>query len=356
MADRALLKELTEAFGPSGFEAEPAVIMQRELGKVGTISRDGLGSVICTINGRSERPRVMVSAHMDEVGFLVKSITRDGYIRFLPAGGWWPQVLLGQRVLLRTRKGDFTGVIGTKPPHELTEAERKQLPDIDRMFIDVGCTDGFDVRAELGVRPGDPVVPVSPFTELANNLMMAKAWDDRGGCGMLIEIGRALAGLDLAATVCLVGTVQEEVGLRGARTAADVVHPDVAFALDVSLCYESPAKPRKDTEERLKNGAAILVHDRSMIPNVRLRDFVIDTAERSGIPHHLTTVRGGYDTGAVHLSHGGVPSLAIGWPTRYIHAHSGIMAEGDYDAVVKLVTAVIEKLDETVCSGFRSFS
>jgi endoglucanase len=120
-----LLKELTEAFGPSGFEAEPAAIMRRELGKAGTISRDGLGSVICTINGRSERPRVMVSAHMDEVGFLVKSITRDGYIRFLPVGGWWPQVLLGQRVLLRTRKGDFPGVIGTKPPHELTEVERK---------------------------------------------------------------------------------------------------------------------------------------------------------------------------------------------------------------------------------------
>ena len=356
MADQALLKELTEAFGPSGFETEPAAVMQRELGKSGSISRDGLGSVICTIKGRSDRPRVMVSAHMDEVGFLVKSITPDGYIRFLPVGGWWPQVLLGQRVLLRTRKGDFPGVIGTKPPHELSEAERKELPDIDRMFIDVGCGEGFDVREELGVRPGDPIVPISPYTELANDLMMAKAWDDRAGCGMLIEIGRILAARDFDATVCLVGTVQEEVGLRGARTAADIVRPDVAIALDVSLCYESPARRRKEVEERFGNGAAILVHDRSMIPNVRLRDFVIDAAERSGLPYHLTTVRGGYDTGAVHLSHGGVPSLAIGWPTRYIHAHSGIMAKDDYDTVVKLVTAVVKKLDETACDGFRSFS
>ena len=150
MADRELLRELTEAFGPSGFEDEPAAIMARELGKVGELSRDGLGSVVCRVAGKSERPRIMVSAHMDEVGFLVKSITKDGYIRLLPIGGWWLQVLLGQRVMIRTRKGDFPGVIGAKPPHELTEDERKKLPDIDDMYVDVGCTDGFDVSESWG--------------------------------------------------------------------------------------------------------------------------------------------------------------------------------------------------------------
>ncbi len=121
MADRKLLRELTEAFGPSGFETESANIVARELAGADEVSRDGLGSVVCRVAGRSERPRIMVSAHMDEVGFLVKSITVDGYVKFLPIGGWSPNVLLGQRVLVRTRKGDFPGVIGSKPPHELTE-------------------------------------------------------------------------------------------------------------------------------------------------------------------------------------------------------------------------------------------
>ena len=355
MADRKLLRELTEAFGPSGFETESANIMARELALAGEVSRDGLGSVVCRVAGRSERPRIMVSAHMDEVGFMVKSITAEGYVKFLPIGGWWPNVLLGQRVLVRTRKGDFPGVIGSKPPHELTEEERKQLPDIGKMFIDLGCAEGFDVKTKLGVRPGDPIVPVSPFVEMGKNLMMAKAWDDRGGCGIVVEAARALKGKKRPNAVFLVGSVQEEVGLRGARTAAEVVQPDVALALDVSLCHEHPDKLRKNVTERLGNGAAILVHDNSMIPNTRLRDWVIDLAEKKKIRYHLTTVRGGYDTGAIHIHRSGVPSLAIGWPTRYIHAHAGIVSAADYDAAVRLLTAVIENLDEAVSKRLRSF-
>jgi endoglucanase len=293
VADRKLLRELTEAFGPSGFETESANIMARELASAGKVARDGLGSVICKVAGGSERPRIMVSAHMDEVGFMVKSITADGYIRFLPIGGWSPRVLLGQRVLIRTRKGDFPGVIGSKPPHELTEEEKKQLPDIDKMFIDLGCAEGFNVKTRLGVRLGDPIVPVSSFVEMGRNLMMAKAWDDRGGCGIVIEAARALTGKKHPNTVFFVGSVQEEVGLRGARTAAEVAQPDVALALDVSLSYEHPDKANKSVAERLGNGAAILVHDSTMIPNTRLRDWVIDLAEKKRIKYHLTTVRGG---------------------------------------------------------------
>ncbi|MFO7638237.1 MAG: M42 family metallopeptidase [bacterium] len=355
MADRVLLRQLTEAFGPSGYETEPAAILTRELGRVGELSRDGLGSVICTIRGRSERPRVMVSAHMDEVGFLVKAVSKEGYVRFLPVGGWWPQVLLGQRVLARTRKGDFIGVIGSKPPHELSEDERKKLPDIATMFMDFGCRDGLELEAELGLRRGDPIVPVCPFAEMAGGLMMAKAWDDRGGCGMLVEMARRFASGDCPGTLVLVGSVQEEVGLRGARTAADTVRPDIALALDVSLCGEHPDRSRRDVEERLGNGAAILVHDNSMIPSTRLRDLAIATAEESGANYHLTTVRGGYDTGAIHLTGGGVPALAVGWPTRYIHSHTGIIAEEDYDATVKLVAAVIDRLDAAAAASIRSF-
>jgi endoglucanase len=211
-------------------------------------------------------------------------------------------------VLVRTRKGDFPGVIGSKAPHELSEEEKKQLPDIDKMFIDFGCAEGFDVKTKLGVRPGDPIVPVSPYVELGKNLLMAKAWDDRGGCGIVIETARALKGMKHPNTVFLVGSVQEEVGLRGARTAAEVVQPDVALALDVSLCCEHPDRPRKGVTERLGNGAAILVHDSTMIPNTRLRDWVIDLAEKKRIKYHLTTVRGGYDTGVIHIHRSGVTS------------------------------------------------
>ncbi|MBN2465414.1 M42 family metallopeptidase [candidate division WOR-3 bacterium] len=355
MADRKLLKELTEAFGPSGFETEPANIVARELAGVGEVTRDGLGSVVCCAQGKSERPRLMVSAHTDEVGFMVKSITADGYVRFLPVGGWSPRVLLGQRVMVRTRKGDFPGVIGSKPPHELTEEEKKQLPDVDKMFIDFGSVVGADVKARTGIRLGDPMTPISPYVELGKNLMMAKAWDDRGGCGIIIETARALKGKKHPNTVFFVGSVQEEVGLRGARTAAEVVQPDVAVALDVSLSHENPDKANKGVDERVGNGAAILVHDLSMIPNTRLRDWVIGLAERKRIKYHLTTVRGGYDTGAIHIHRSGVPSLAIGWPTRYIHAHSGIVSAADYDAAVKLLTAIIENLDEAVSESLRSF-
>jgi putative aminopeptidase FrvX len=355
MADRKLLRELTEAFGPSGFETESANIVARELAQAGEVTRDGLGSVVCRAAGASERPRIMVSAHMDEVGFLVKSITADGYVRFLPIGGWSNRVLLGQRVTVRTRKGDFPGVIGSKPPHEMTEEEKKQLPEIDKMFMDFGSAQSFNVKTRLGVRLGDPIVPVSPYAELGRNLMMAKAWDDRGGCGIVIETARALKGRKHPNTVFFVGSVQEEVGLRGARTAAEVVRPDVALALDVSLSHESPDKSNESVDERLGNGAAILVHDLTMIPNTRLRDWVIGLAEKKRIKYHLTTVRGGYDTGAIHTHRAGVPSLAIGWPTRYIHSHTGIVSAADYDAAVKLLTAVIENLDEAVSRSLRSF-
>ena len=355
MADRKLLRELTEAFGPSGFETESASIVARELAHAGQVSRDGLGSVVCRVAGAAERPRIMVSAHMDEVGFMVKSITADGYVRFLPVGAWSPRVLLGQRVMVRTRKGDFPGVIGSKPPHEMTEEEKKQLPDIDKMFIDLGSVVGADVKARIGIRLGDPIVPISPYVELGKNLMMAKAWDDRGGCGIVIETARAIKGKKHPNTVFLVGSVQEEVGLRGARTAAEVVQPDVAIALDVSLSHENPDKTNKSVDERVGNGAAILVHDNTMIPNTRLRDWVIGLAEKKRIKYHLTTVRGGYDTGVIHTHRSGVPSLAIGWPTRYVHSHTGVISDKDYDAAVKLLTAVIENLDEAVSKSLRSF-
>src|SRR5215470_13097234 len=177
------LKDLVEAHGPSGYETDVATVLERRLKGVGTMSRDRLGSFICEKKGSTNGPRVMLAGHLDEVGFLVKSVTKEGFVKFLPLGGWWGHVVLGQRLVIKTRKGDVLGVVGSKPPHELREDDRKKVIEIKDMFIDVGATNDWDVKKKLDIRPGDPILPISDFTEMANpNLMLAKAWDNRMGC------------------------------------------------------------------------------------------------------------------------------------------------------------------------------
>jgi len=341
-----LFKELTEAFGPSGYETEVANIIKKHFAGCGTVTTDKLGSVICAQEVKSKGPKIMFAAHMDEIGFIVQSITKEGYLRILPIGGWAEMVLLGQRVIVRSNGKDIIGVIGSKPVHELKPEERNKIPEFRDLYVDVGASMDFDVKSALKIRPGDPVVPYSPFTSLGNSMYLAKAWDDRIGCAVIIELAKNLKNKSHPNSLYFVGTTQEEVGLRGAQTAAAMVNPDIAFAIDVSLSREYPGFIEKEVSERLKGGVAILFHDLSMIPNTRLRDFVINVAEEKKIPYHLTSVRGGYDTGKIHLHNIGVPSLAIGIPTRYIHSHAGIIAEDDFKSAVELLTQVLLKLNQ----------
>src|SRR6185503_63011 len=215
------LRDLVEAHGAPGFERNVATVMQGYLKDVGPISRDKLGSFICEKKGRrdsrgaGEGPRVMLAGHLDEVGFIVKSITKDGFIKFLPLGGWWGHVVLGQRLIIKTRKGDVIGVVGSKPPHELMDEDRRKVIEVRHMFIDVGATSDWDVRKKLDIRPGDPILPDSQFTVMANpNLLLAKAWDNRIGCARAAETAKRLQGVAHPNTVYAVATVQEEVGLR----------------------------------------------------------------------------------------------------------------------------------------------
>ncbi len=348
-----LLKELTEANGVPGFEDEVADIMAGHLEGVADISYDRLGSMVARKQGKADAPKIMIAGHMDEVGFMVKSITKDGFIRFLPLGGWWGHTALAQRVLVRTRKGDIVGVTGAKAPHIITPEERKKVMDLKDMYIDVGAAGKFDIQKKLGVRLGDPIVPISDFTILGNpKAYLAKAWDDRIGCAAVIDVLNKV-GKTHPNTLYGVGTVQEEVGLRGARTSANMVDPDVGFAVDVCIAKDTPGLG--DTDEKLGSGAGILVFDGSVIPNRRLRDLVIDTAEKLKIPYFLTALaRGGTDSGIIHLNRKGVPCLTFGVPARYIHGHVGVIHRKDYDSVVKLVTAVVKKLDKkTVASLTR---
>ncbi len=348
-----LLKELTEAIGVPGFEDEVADLMAGHLSPVAEISYDRLGSIVAEKKGKKGDPRIMIAGHMDEVGFMVKSITKEGFIKFLPLGGWWGHVVLAQRVLVRTRKGDFIGVTGSKAPHIIKAEERKKVLDLGDMYIDVGATDKFDIKKKLGVRLGDPIVPISDFTILGNpKTYLAKAWDDRIGCAAVIDV-LTKVGKTHPNTLFGVGTVQEEVGLRGARTSANMVDPDVGFAVDVCIAMDTPGLD--NTGEKLGAGAGILVFDGSVIPNRRLRDLVIDTAEKNKIPYFLTALeRGGTDSGIIHLNRKGVPCLTFGVPARYIHGHVGVIHRKDYDSVVKLITAVVKRLDaKTVASLSR---
>lgn len=343
-----LLKTLTEAHGIPGYETEIREVMRGLLAGLGEIEQDNIGSLICR-RGESG-PRVMLAAHMDEIGFMVKHITPEGFIRFTPLGGWFDQVLLGQRVVIKTGKGDVIGVIGAKPPHLLSPDERKKVVEKKDMYIDIGATSVREVE-EAGVRVGDPIVPLAPFQILAGGrAYLAKAFDDRVGCAVLVEVMRRLTREGHPNTVYGVATVQEEVGLRGAATSVEKVNPEVALILESDIAGDVPGIKPEESPVKLGGGPTIVVYDARMIPNLRLRDLAVETAQSLGIPIQFSVIEGGAtDGGVIHLHKGGVPTLVIGVPARHIHSHSAIIHREDVERAIALVTALVQRLDaETV--------
>ncbi len=343
-----MLKELTEANGVPGFEGRIAAIMRAYLEDIAAVSSDNLGSLIARMEGAAECPRVMLAAHMDEIGFMVKLVTEEGYVKFANLGGWWDQVLLSQRVVIETAKGPVTGIIGAKPPHLLQEEERKKVVNAADMFIDVGARDRDHATEELGIRPGDPIVPWSPFAILGDgDRLLGKAWDDRVGVALAIDTLRILHGKRHPNTLFAVGTVQEEVGLRGAETSADVVDPDVALVLETAIAGDVPGIKDEESTVKLGGGVVIYVLEGSAIPNLRLRDLAIDLCKERGLDYQLTVLqRGGTDAGRIHQHARGVPSLVIGVPTRHIHTHAGVISTRDYETTLKAIVALCEVLDE----------
>lgn len=342
-----LLKELTEANGVSGYENEVRKIMARELKATSKdIQYDKMGSIMGVQPGSAANPRVMVVGHMDEIGFMVKEITDDGYIKFLPLGGWWGHVALGQRMRIITSKGPVIGVVGSRPPHILEQSQREKVLEIKDMFIDVGVVQKFDVKKKLGIKLGDPIIPDSQFTILGNQkVYMAKAFDNRVACAIVIEVARRLKKIKHPNTYLGAGSVQEEVGCRGAHTLAHLAEPDVCIVVDTGIALDVPPESTKKAE-RLGGGAAVLLYDALMIPNLKLRDMVIDTAAKAKLPIHLTTMeRGATDGSRIHISRLGVPAIVIGPPVRYIHSHNAMLHRDDYETTIKLVVELIKKLD-----------
>lgn len=352
-----LLKALTEASGVSGHETEVRKLVQKHLGPLGEVSHDRLGSVICKKQGEAAEPKIMLASHMDEIGFIVSHITKDGFIRFAAIGGWWDQVLLAQRVVVKTSKGDVIGTIGAKPPHLLSDEERKKLVDSKDMYIDIGCASREEVE-KVGVRVADPIVPVSEFTVLAGGrTYLGKAFDDRGGCAVVISTMRRMLDVTHPNTLFAVATVQEEVGLRGARTSVSLVDPDVAIILEGTAVNDMPGGGEEGQVFRLGGGPVVTFFRQDMIPNRGLRDLLTDTAKKHGIPVQIRAdrIRGGTDGAAIHLHSGGVPTVVLSLPVRYVHSHGSILHRGDFDAAVELLTAAVRELDRKTVSALTAY-
>ncbi|MCP4426923.1 MAG: M42 family metallopeptidase [Chloroflexi bacterium] len=339
------LKSLTEAHGVPGYETEIRALLRQYMEPLGTIAQDKLGSLICTKIG--DGPKVMLAGHMDEIGFMVSHITKEGFLKFIQLGGWWDQVILGHRVLIKTHKGDVTGVIGAKPPHLLLADELKEVVTKQKMYIDIGATSIEEVE-EAGVRMGDPVVPLSEFSALANpKTYMAKAFDNRVGCALVIDALRHFQDESHPNTIVGVQTVMEEVGIRGATTSVRVAEPDVAIILESDIAGDVPGIEPEESSVKMGGGPSIMLYDARMIPNVKLRDLVVETAASLGIPLQFSVMTGGgTDGSAIHLHGTGVPTVVIGVPARHIHSHNAIIHRDDYDNAVKLVTAVVAQLDK----------
>jgi putative aminopeptidase FrvX len=300
---------------------------------------------------------VLLAGHTDEIGFIVSTVTKEGYLTFNPLGGWWDQVLLGQRVTIRTNRGLVPGVIAAKPPHILPQEERSKVVTKKQMFIDVGCSSKEEVE-ELGVKMGDPVVPWSPFSIIRDGkVAMGKAFDDRIGAFILMEAIRRIkeGKIQHPNTVYGAATVQEEVGLRGATTISHVVDPDVAIVLEVDIAGDVPGIKAQDAPTKMGEGPSLLTYDRSMIPNQPLKEFVIKVAKEAEIPLQLSQVSGGStDAGRIHVSRAGCPSVVISVPTRHIHSHVGLLSLEDVDNAVRLVLELLKRLDAATVEGFTA--
>ncbi|RXZ02436.1 M42 family metallopeptidase [Fictibacillus sp. S7] len=340
-----LFKTLTELPGAPGFEHDVRKFVRKEIEPFSDeIIQDGMGSIFGVRHG--EGPKVMVAGHMDEVGFMVTRITRNGMIHFETLGGWWSQVLLAQRVQIITDHGPVIGVIGSVPPHLLGEDQRKRPMDIKHMYIDIGADSRQDAE-KFGIRPGQQIVPICPFTPMANpKKIMAKAWDNRYGVGLAIELLKELKDVKLPNQLYSGATVQEEAGLRGSKTAANLIEPDIFYALDAS-----PANDMTGNENEfghLGKGTLLRILDRTMITNKNLREFILDTAETNNIPYQYFVSPGGTDAGSVHLSGKGVPSAVVGICSRYIHTHASIVHVDDYAAAKELLIQLVKTTDQSM--------
>jgi putative aminopeptidase FrvX len=354
---KRMFKDLTEASGIAGFEDEIREVIKSYLPEDVDISYDKTGSLLVRKEGCKNQPVVMLSAHMDEVGFMVSHISPEGFIYFVPVGMWWQHVMLAQRVIVQSSKGNVPGFIGAKPPHLLSADDQKRMQEIHEMFIDVGAESAEEVIHDFGIRPGCPVIPDAPYKEMfKSDLLLAKAWDNRVGCALYIDLLKSLKDVDHPNTLVFAFTTQEEVGLRGAETAAAAIDPDACIVFDGCIANDFPGVRKGEPPVALGKGPNIIIMDRSHIPNRKMRDFAFSVAAEENIPLQPATLLGaGTDTGKILLHGQGVPSIALGVPRRYTHSHSSIIHYHDYESIFLLHMSLLQRMDAQTVDSFTAY-
>lgn len=356
-ATRTLLEQLANTPGPPGAEEAVRAIMVDRMKPFATapLRYDGMGSVIAQQG--SAGPRVMVDAHMDELGGIVRRITPNGFLTMQMLGGWLDQALVDQRWIILGSKGPVHAITGIRDIHVLPAEDRNRVFPRESLLIDVGAKDAPGVAA-LGISPGDPIVPDSPFEEMnGTGNYLAKAWDDRVGCAALLEAMERTAKLHHPNQIFFVATTQEEVGLRGARTAAQIVKPDIGIALEGGIAGDTFIGHPEETQAKLGGGPGLFLFDSSAMANRKFIKLVRNTAENKNIPLQLDLVQGyGDDSAEIQESNGGVPTVNLVAPIRYTHAHNGILNRHDYDQLVDLLTDLLMRLDQQTVDQIRDFA
>jgi putative aminopeptidase FrvX len=339
-----LLKELTQLGGIAGHERQvKSYIHQAIKPLVDDILEDHLGSII-GVKG-TKGPKIMIAGHMDEIGLIISSITKEGFIKFQTIGGWFSQVMLAQLWDIHTKKGIITGVTGVKPPHLIPLAERAKTIEIDAMYIDIGVT-SKEEALEKGIEIGQMITPHNEFMTLANSKFhMAKAMDNRLGCAVVIEVLKRVNPTECQVFGAF--TVQEEVGLRGAKTSSYVVNPDIAISIDTGVGNDVPSG--EPEEQRLGKGPQIMIFDRTLIGHPNLRAHLKKIATQNNIPYQEPFIKqGGTDAGNMHLNGKGAPAVSLNVPTRYMHSHYSIIHEDDFEHTVLLLVNFINHFNESI--------
>jgi putative aminopeptidase FrvX len=342
-----LIRTLTDAFGPAGFEDDARAVVRSLVEPLADeVREDALGNLVAIVRGRNDR-LLMLDAPLDEIGLIVQYIDEQGFVRFAALGGWDDRILLAQRVAIRTRQGRIVpGVIGVAPPHVERKENRERVVKIEEMFVDVGAT-SREAAAELGVRVGDPAVVVHPFEQLAGDTVTAKALDNRAGCAVVVAVLERIAAQRPELTVAATFSASEEIGGRGARTAAFALEPVVALVLEGTIGADMPGiEPRKQPVA-LGRGPGITLADGSIVVRQRVVAFLEQLADEADIPwQHKTPIFGGTNAGPIHTARRGVLTGVVSVPCRYIHSPVSTMRLSDFEQTVALAEAFVRRAHE----------
>ena len=338
----SLLKTLTQIPGIPGHESRVKSFIKEELHNIqADIIEDNLGSLIAKKGNQG--PKIMIAGHMDEIGLIVSSITNDGFIKFQTVGGWFSQVMLAQLWDIHTDNGILIGVTGITPPHLIPQEQRSKAIPIDDLFIDIGVQSKEEALAK-GIQLGQMITPHNDYYVLANEKYhLAKAFDNRVGTYIVLEAFKRAEPkyAQLFATF----TVQEEVGLRGAKTTSYIVEPDLAISVDTGVGNDVPKGDKH--EQTLGAGPQIYLFDRTTIGHPKLRKHLLTLAEKHTIPTQQPYIKqGGTDAGNMHLAHRGAPAVSLGIPTRYMHSHYSMIHLDDVEHAIQLLVSFINECDQ----------